>query len=190
MHRHSSRRWARFPSAVVIASHDRWLRRLWSGERLELDAGHPRGSRPLWWLSLPEEPRSRPCSHDIGRFAGREESADLRPARRPDVLQRAPVRYRGAPSHRGSPRHPLARCSNMCSNECMRWSGQELGIEQADTLPGLAKLNNLVRSGQTPDFSRRDGPRRLLAKSALNKGSRASGRCRSGEQSNPYRGCF
>ena len=39
----------------------------------------------------------------------------------------------------------------MCSNGGMRWSGQELGVEQVDTLPGLAKLNNLVRSVQTPD---------------------------------------
>ena len=28
-----------YPGAVVIASHDRWLRRRWAGERLELDAG-------------------------------------------------------------------------------------------------------------------------------------------------------
>ena len=28
-----------YPGAVVIASHDRWLRRRWHGERLELDAG-------------------------------------------------------------------------------------------------------------------------------------------------------
>jgi macrolide transport system ATP-binding/permease protein len=28
-----------YPGAVVIASHDRWLRRRWAGERLELVAG-------------------------------------------------------------------------------------------------------------------------------------------------------
>lgn len=28
-----------YPGAVVIASHDRWLRRRWAGERLELEAG-------------------------------------------------------------------------------------------------------------------------------------------------------
>jgi macrolide transport system ATP-binding/permease protein len=28
-----------YPGAVVIASHDRWLRRRWTGERLELAAG-------------------------------------------------------------------------------------------------------------------------------------------------------
>lgn len=30
-----------YPGAVVIASHDRWLRRRWAGERLELAAGRP-----------------------------------------------------------------------------------------------------------------------------------------------------
>ncbi|HZW41128.1 MAG TPA: ATP-binding cassette domain-containing protein, partial [Agromyces sp.] len=29
-----------YPGAVVIASHDRWLRRRWQEERLELDRGH------------------------------------------------------------------------------------------------------------------------------------------------------
>ena len=28
----------------------------------------------------------------------------------------------------------------------MRWSGQEINGEQTDALPGLARLNNLVRS--------------------------------------------
>ncbi|TPX05560.1 radical SAM protein, partial [Schumannella luteola] len=35
----------------------------------------------------------------------------------------------------------------------MRWSGQELGTEADDALPGLARLNNLVRSVQTPEFA-------------------------------------
>jgi DNA repair photolyase len=49
----------------------------------------------------------------------------------------------------------------------VRWSGQELGVEQTGALPGLAKLNNLVRSVQTPEF---DGItfHEVLAKSALN----------------------
>ncbi|PWC04883.1 ATP-binding cassette domain-containing protein [Agromyces badenianii] len=34
-----------YPGAVVIASHDRWLRRRWSGEELELAAGRPVGER-------------------------------------------------------------------------------------------------------------------------------------------------
>ncbi|GAA4379058.1 ABC-F family ATP-binding cassette domain-containing protein [Agromyces bauzanensis] len=33
-----------YPGAVVIASHDRWLRRRWVGERLELDAGRRAGA--------------------------------------------------------------------------------------------------------------------------------------------------
>jgi macrolide transport system ATP-binding/permease protein len=33
-----------YPGAVVVASHDRWLRRRWQGERLELDAGHVVGA--------------------------------------------------------------------------------------------------------------------------------------------------
>lgn len=37
----------RYPGAVVIASHDRWLRRRWAGERLELEAGRiVRASEP------------------------------------------------------------------------------------------------------------------------------------------------
>ncbi|MEO7017563.1 MAG: radical SAM protein, partial [Leifsonia sp.] len=35
----------------------------------------------------------------------------------------------------------------------MRWSGQELTTEEPSTLPGLARLNNLVRSVRTPEFA-------------------------------------
>ena len=50
----------------------------------------------------------------------------------------------------------------------MRWSEQEINKEQADALPGLAQLNNLVRAVRTPEF---DGVTfyEVLAKSALNK---------------------
>ncbi|WP_448809187.1 ABC-F family ATP-binding cassette domain-containing protein [Agromyces bauzanensis] len=34
-----------YPGAVVVASHDRWLRRRWTGERLELGAGRRAGAR-------------------------------------------------------------------------------------------------------------------------------------------------
>lgn len=34
----------------------------------------------------------------------------------------------------------------------MRWSAQQLDGEQADALPGLARLNNLVRTVRTPEF--------------------------------------
>lgn len=75
----------------------------------------------------------------------------------------------------------------MCSNGGMRWSGQELGVEQVDTLPGLAKLNNLVRSVQTPDFAGVTF-HEVLAKSALNKVPGQSA-MPFGWTINPYRGC-
>ena len=75
----------------------------------------------------------------------------------------------------------------MCSNGAMRWSGQELGVEQAGTLPGLAKLNNLVRSVQTPDFAGVTF-HEVLAKSALNKVPGQSA-MPFGWTINPYRGC-
>ena len=75
----------------------------------------------------------------------------------------------------------------MCSNVGMRWSGQELGVEQADALPGLAKLNNLVRSVQTPEFAGVTF-HEVLAKSALNKVPGPSP-MPFGWTINPYRGC-
>jgi DNA repair photolyase len=69
----------------------------------------------------------------------------------------------------------------------MRWSGQELGVEQAGTLPGLAKLNNLVRSVQTPEFAGVTF-HEVLAKSALNKVPGPSP-MPFGWTINPYRGC-
>lgn len=75
----------------------------------------------------------------------------------------------------------------MCSNGAMRWSGQELGVDQAGTLPGLAKLNNLVRSVQTPEFAGITF-HEVLAKSALNKVPGQSA-MPFGWTINPYRGC-
>ncbi|WP_159605881.1 Rv2578c family radical SAM protein [Agromyces humi] len=69
----------------------------------------------------------------------------------------------------------------------MRWSGQELGVEQGGTLPGLAKLNNLVRSVQTPEFAGITF-HEVLAKSALNKVPGQS-MMPFGWTINPYRGC-
>ncbi|NUT59379.1 MAG: radical SAM protein [Agromyces sp.] len=69
----------------------------------------------------------------------------------------------------------------------MRWSGQELGVDQAGTLPGLAKLNNLVRSVQTPEFAGVTF-HEVLAKSALNKVPGPSP-MPFGWTINPYRGC-
>jgi DNA repair photolyase len=90
-------------------------------------------------------------------------------------------------SSHGSPGHPLALYSNVCSNKGMRWSGQELGVEQTGTLPGLAKLNNLVRSVQTPDFAGVTF-HEVLAKSALNHVPGQSAMPFSWTI-NPYRGC-
>ncbi len=70
----------------------------------------------------------------------------------------------------------------------MRWSGQEITVEQADTLPGLAKLNNLVRSVQTPEFAGITF-HEVLAKSALNHVPGASNALPFGWTINPYRGC-
>jgi len=69
----------------------------------------------------------------------------------------------------------------------MRWSGQELGVDQVDALPGLARLNNLVRSVQTPEFAGVTF-HEILAKSALN---RVPGQSMMpfGWTINPYRGC-
>lgn len=50
----------------------------------------------------------------------------------------------------------------------MRWNQQEINREQDNALPGLAKLNNLVRTVQTPEFAGITFYE-VLAKSALNK---------------------
>ena len=70
----------------------------------------------------------------------------------------------------------------------MRWSSQEINVEQADSLPGLARLNNLVRAVQTPEF---DGVTfyEVLAKSALNHVPSQSS-MPFGWTINPMRGCL
>jgi DNA repair photolyase len=69
----------------------------------------------------------------------------------------------------------------------MRWSGQELQTEQPSALPGLARLNNLVRSVQTPEFAGITF-HEVLAKSALNHVPGQSA-MPFGWTINPYRGC-
>ncbi len=69
----------------------------------------------------------------------------------------------------------------------MRWSGQELKAEQASALPGLARLSNLVRSVQTPEFAGITF-HEILAKTALNQVPGNSG-MPFGWTVNPYRGC-
>ena len=70
----------------------------------------------------------------------------------------------------------------------MRWSGQEVTVEEPDALPGLAKLNNLVRSVRTPEFAGVTF-HEVLAKSALNKVPGGGGALPFGWTINPYRGC-
>lgn len=69
----------------------------------------------------------------------------------------------------------------------MRWQSQELTAEQADALPGLAKLSNVVRSVQTPGF---EGItfHEVVAKSALNRVGSGSA-VPFTWTINPYRGC-
>lgn len=70
----------------------------------------------------------------------------------------------------------------------MRWSGQQLSAENVEALPGLARLNNLVRSVQTPEFAGVTF-HEVLAKSALNKVPGGGGALPFGWTINPYRGC-
>ncbi|NQX27282.1 radical SAM protein [Microbacteriaceae bacterium VKM Ac-2854] len=69
----------------------------------------------------------------------------------------------------------------------MRWSGQEIAATDEQALPGLARLNNLVRTVRTPEF---DGITfyEVLAKSALNKVPGQS-KMPFGWTINPMRGC-
>lgn len=70
----------------------------------------------------------------------------------------------------------------------MRWSGQQINDERADALPGLARLNNLIRTVRTPEF---DGVTfyEVLAKSALNQVPSAS-HMPFDWTINPMRGCL
>ncbi len=69
----------------------------------------------------------------------------------------------------------------------MRWSGQEIGVEQGGALPGLVRLSSLVRSVQTPEFAGITF-HEVLAKSALNRVPGAAA-LPFGWTINPYRGC-
>lgn len=70
----------------------------------------------------------------------------------------------------------------------MRWSSQELSVDEPAALPGLARLNNLVRSVRTPDFAGITF-HEVLAKSALNRIPGGGGPMPFGWTINPYRGC-
>ena len=82
---------------------------------------------------------------------------------------------------------PLDRESNICSNAVMRWQGQAIGEEQVDTLPGLARLNTLIRSIRTPEFAGVTF-HEVAAKSALTRQQPGSA-VPFGWTINPYRGC-
>jgi DNA repair photolyase len=69
----------------------------------------------------------------------------------------------------------------------MRWQGQTLDEEQVDTLPGLARLNTLIRSVRTPEFAGITF-HEVAAKSALNRQQPGSS-VPFGWTINPYRGC-
>jgi DNA repair photolyase len=69
----------------------------------------------------------------------------------------------------------------------MRWQGQQLGVEDAAALPGLERMDGLVRSVTTPEFADMTF-HEVLAKSALNRVPAASGMPFDWTV-NPYRGC-
>src|SRR6188472_1162993 len=72
----------------------------------------------------------------------------------------------------------------------MRWAGQEISNEAVgdpDALPGLDRLQNLVRSVRTPEFAGITF-HEVLAKSALNRVPKAAG-LPFNWTVNPYRGC-
>jgi len=70
----------------------------------------------------------------------------------------------------------------------MRWDGQAINVEQRDSLTGLAKLSNVVRSVQTPEFAGITF-HEVLAKTALNHVPGASNAMPFAWTINPYRGC-
>lgn len=69
----------------------------------------------------------------------------------------------------------------------MRWQGQELGVADADALPGMERLDGLVRSVTTPEFAGITF-HEVAAKSALNHVPRSSSMPFDWTV-NPYRGC-
>ncbi len=69
----------------------------------------------------------------------------------------------------------------------MRWEGQTLEATEPDALPGLAKISNLIRSVQTPEFAGVTF-HEVAAKSALNR-VQPGGPVPFAWTINPYRGC-
>jgi DNA repair photolyase len=75
----------------------------------------------------------------------------------------------------------------LCSHEEMRWQGQQLGVPDGNALPGLERMDGLVRSVTTPDFAGMTF-HEVLCKSALNRVPGASAMPFDWTV-NPYRGC-
>src|SRR5918995_5442116 len=69
----------------------------------------------------------------------------------------------------------------------MRWQGQQLGVADAAALPGLERLDGLVRSVTTPEFAGVTF-HEVMCKSALNHVPGAS-KMPFDWTVNPYRGC-
>ena len=60
----------------------------------------------------------------------------------------------------------------------MRWQGQQLGVADAAALPGVERLNGLVRSVTTPEFAGVTF-HEVMCKSGPQPRARAPRRCRS-----------
>lgn len=69
----------------------------------------------------------------------------------------------------------------------MRWQGQQLGVDDPSALPGLERMDGLVRSVTTPEFAGMTF-HEVLCKSALNRVPGASAMPFDWTV-NPYRGC-
>ena len=69
----------------------------------------------------------------------------------------------------------------------MRWQGQELGVADAAALPGMERIDGLVRSVTTPEFAGITF-HEVMARSALNHVPGASS-MPFDWTINPYRGC-
>lgn len=81
----------------------------------------------------------------------------------------------------------FARASHICSHEGMRWQGQQLGVPDAAALPGMERMDGLVRSVTTPEFAGMTF-HEVLCKSALNRVPAVSAMPFDWTV-NPYRGC-
>jgi DNA repair photolyase len=70
----------------------------------------------------------------------------------------------------------------------MRWSGPRIGAEDPAALPGLGRIDPVIRSVQTPEFANLTF-HEVLAKSALNHICGAPSALPFAWTINPYRGC-